>query len=148
MTPIVTRTRLLVVTTMLLVSMIPGPATAQDASLYERLGGQHAAIEDAALGEQERAAVPGDEVVGHLAPLHGPLDVAHQLARAKHVAARKYDRVKGQAFTGQHGRHGLVDQRELVSPTNGLRRQRSLVRPGRARDRELAPGQRAEPGEP
>src|SRR5256885_1222428 len=36
---IVTRTRLLVVTAMLLLSMIPGPAAAQDASLYDRLGG-------------------------------------------------------------------------------------------------------------
>jgi len=76
------------------------------------LGGQHGPVVDAALGVQERAAIGSDEVVGHLAPLRGPLDVARQLAGAEHVAAGVDHRVQGRALTGQRGGHGLVDQRE------------------------------------
>jgi len=75
-------------------------------------GGQHAAVVDTALRVEERAAVARDEIVGHLAPLRGSLDVADQLARAEHVTAGEYDRVEGQPLAGQRGGHRLVDQRE------------------------------------
>ena len=57
MQPLVTRARVLLVTLLLLVSSLPGPAVAQNVSLYERLGGM-TAIE--AVVDQFLANVAGD----------------------------------------------------------------------------------------
>ena len=65
------------------------------------LGRQHAAVGDAALGIQERAAVGVDEVVRGLAPLVGALDITRQLAGVEHVAARVHDGVERRALAGQ-----------------------------------------------
>ena len=79
------------------------------------LGRQHAPVVDAALGVQERTAVGGHELVGHLAPLRRPLHVAGQLAGVQHVAAGVHDGVQRRALTGQRGGHRLIDQREPVA---------------------------------
>ena len=75
---------------------------------------QHAAVEDATFGVEERAAVPRDELVGDLAPLGCPLGVAGELAGIEHVAARVDDRVEVACLAAEDRRHRLVDLRQTA----------------------------------
>ena len=107
------------------------------------LGGEHAAVVDAALGVQERAAVGRDEVVGHLAPLRRPLEVVGQLTGVEHVAAGVDDGVQRRSLPAQGRRHRLVEQSEPAAasplPT------RMMPELGQ---RERAPGRRHRPPGP
>jgi len=73
-------------------------------------GQQHAPVQGAAAGVQERAAVAVDEPVGDLAPLGGPLQVAGQVARDQHVAAGDDHGVEPAVLAAEGAGHGLVDQ--------------------------------------
>jgi hypothetical protein len=70
------------------------------------------AVQRAALGVEERAAVLLDETVRHPAPLRRSLHIGGHLARVQHVAARVHHRVQTRPFAAERARHRLVDHRE------------------------------------
>ena len=76
------------------------------------LRGEDAAVVDAAFGVQERAAVGGDEIVGHLAPLRRSFQVVGQLASVEHLAAGVDHGVQRRALPAQRRRDRLVKQRK------------------------------------
>ena len=77
-------------------------------------GDEHTAVQGAALGVQERAAVLLDEAVRDLAPLGGSLQIGRHLAGVEHVATRVDDRVEARSFASERGGHRLVDHRETL----------------------------------
>jgi len=74
------------------------------------LGEQDAPVQGAAAGVQEGAAVPVDELVGHLAPLGGPSQVAGQVAGDQHVAAGERHGFEAAMLAAKGARHRLVDE--------------------------------------